>query len=31
MITRDGPRPTAVGELPVVINGLIQQIKTLKD
>lgn len=30
MITRDGPRPIAVGELPVAINGLIQQIKTFE-
>ncbi|MDU1321649.1 MAG: 6-phospho-beta-glucosidase [Clostridium botulinum] len=30
MITRDGPRQIAVGELPVAINGLIQQIKTFE-
>ncbi|MDS1005648.1 6-phospho-beta-glucosidase [Clostridium sporogenes] len=30
MITRDGPRPIAVGKLPVAINGLIQQIKTFE-
>ena len=30
MITRDGPRPIAVGELPVAINGLKQQIKTFE-
>ncbi|MCS4463866.1 hypothetical protein JTT01_05345 [Clostridium botulinum] len=31
MITRDGPKAIAVGELPIAINGLIQQIKPLKD
>ncbi|KRU23819.1 family 4 glycosyl hydrolase [Clostridium sporogenes] len=30
MITRDGPKAIAVGELPIAINGLIQQIKTFE-
>lgn len=30
MITRDGPKPIAVGQLPVAINGLIQQIKAFE-
>ncbi|NFD75625.1 6-phospho-beta-glucosidase [Clostridium botulinum] len=30
MITRDGPKAIVVGELPIAINGLIQQIKTFE-
>lgn len=30
MITKDGPKPIAAGELPVGINGLIQQMKTFE-
>ncbi|WP_125153488.1 6-phospho-beta-glucosidase [Clostridium rectalis] len=30
IITKDGPKPIAFGELPVGINGLIQQIKTFE-
>lgn len=30
MITRDGPKAITVGELPIAINGLIQQIKTFE-
>ena len=30
MITKDGPKPINVGELPVGVNGLVQQIKTFE-
>jgi 6-phospho-beta-glucosidase len=30
MITKDGPKPLAMGELPVQVNGLIQQIKSFE-
>lgn len=30
VITKDGPRPIAVGELPVAVNGLVQQIKSFE-
>lgn len=30
MITKDGPKPLAMGELPVEVNGLIQQIKSFE-
>jgi len=30
IITKDGPKPMAVGELPVQVNGLIQQIKSFE-
>lgn len=30
IITKDGPKPIAVGELPVAVNGLVQQIKSFE-
>ncbi|ALX50134.1 6-phospho-beta-glucosidase [Lentibacillus amyloliquefaciens] len=30
VITKDGPRPIAVGDLPVAVRGLIQQIKSFE-
>lgn len=30
VITKDGPRPVAVGELPVAVQGLVQQIKSFE-
>lgn len=30
VITKDGPKPLTFGELPIAINGLIQQIKTFE-
>ncbi|MFK9094561.1 6-phospho-beta-glucosidase [Bacillus salipaludis] len=30
MITKDGPKPLAVGELPIAVNGLVQQIKSFE-
>lgn len=30
VITKDGPKPIAIGELPIQINGLIQQIKSFE-
>lgn len=30
VITREGPVPMAVGELPVAVNGLVQQIKSFE-
>ncbi|MCP3740045.1 6-phospho-beta-glucosidase [Rossellomorea sp. BNER] len=30
VVTKSGPKPIAVGELPVAINGLIQQIKSFE-
>jgi 6-phospho-beta-glucosidase len=30
VITKDGPKPIAVGELPVAVNGLVQQIKSFE-
>ncbi|SHI63293.1 6-phospho-beta-glucosidase [Geosporobacter subterraneus DSM 17957] len=30
MITKDGPKPLAVGELPVAVRGLVQQIKSFE-
>ncbi|MBS4536129.1 6-phospho-beta-glucosidase [Clostridium sp. D2Q-14] len=30
IITKDGPKPMAIGELPVQVNGLIQQIKSFE-
>jgi len=30
VITRKGPKPLAVGELPVAVNGLVQQIKSFE-
>ncbi|MGL4742594.1 MAG: 6-phospho-beta-glucosidase [Sarcina sp.] len=30
LITKDGPKPINIGELPVSINGLIQEIKTFE-
>lgn len=30
LITKDGPKPLAIGELPVAINGTIQNIKTFE-
>lgn len=30
VITKDGPKPLAVGELPVAANGLVQQIKSFE-
>ncbi|UFJ41603.1 6-phospho-beta-glucosidase [Brevibacillus humidisoli] len=30
LITRDGPVPLAVGELPVAVRGLVQQIKSFE-
>lgn len=30
VITKEGPRPIAVGDLPVAVNGLVQQIKSFE-
>ncbi|WP_018923954.1 6-phospho-beta-glucosidase [Salsuginibacillus kocurii] len=30
VITKDGPKPLAVGELPVAVQGLVQQIKSFE-
>ncbi|MGF7088786.1 6-phospho-beta-glucosidase [Kroppenstedtia sanguinis] len=30
VITREGPRPLTVGELPVAVHGLVQQIKSFE-
>lgn len=30
VITKDGPKPIAVGELPYAVNGLVQQIKSFE-
>ncbi|MDZ5782661.1 6-phospho-beta-glucosidase [Marinococcus luteus] len=30
VITKEGPRPVAVGELPVAVQGLVQQIKSFE-
>ncbi|TMN21743.1 6-phospho-beta-glucosidase [Lentibacillus cibarius] len=30
VITKDGPRPIAVGDLPVAVRGLVQQIKSFE-
>lgn len=30
VITKDGPKPIAMGELPVAVNGLVQQIKSFE-
>lgn len=30
VITKDGPKPVAVGELPVAVRGLVQQIKSFE-
>ncbi len=30
IITKDGPKPLNIGELPIAINGLIQEIKTFE-
>ncbi|EJO5346918.1 6-phospho-beta-glucosidase [Clostridium botulinum] len=30
VITKDGPKPIAAGQLPIGVNGLIQQIKTFE-
>lgn len=30
VITKDGPKPLAMGKLPVAINGLVQQIKSFE-
>ncbi|MGL4656182.1 MAG: 6-phospho-beta-glucosidase [Sarcina sp.] len=30
VITKDGPKPLTMGELPVGLNGLVQQIKTFE-
>ena len=30
VITKDGPKPIAVGELPVAVRGLVQQIKSFE-
>lgn len=30
VITKDGPRPVAVGDLPVAVQGLVQQIKSFE-
>ncbi|PTM57891.1 6-phospho-beta-glucosidase [Desmospora activa] len=30
VITKDGPKPITVGELPVAVNGLVQQIKSFE-
>lgn len=30
VITREGPRPIAVGDLPVAVRGLVQQIKSFE-
>lgn len=30
MITKDGPKPLTIGELPLQVNGLVQQIKAFE-
>ncbi|UOY92525.1 6-phospho-beta-glucosidase [Ectobacillus sp. JY-23] len=30
IVTKDGPRPLAIGELPVAVNGLVQEIKSFE-
>jgi 6-phospho-beta-glucosidase len=30
VITKDGPKPLSMGELPVAVNGLVQQIKSFE-
>ncbi|MDZ5254767.1 6-phospho-beta-glucosidase [Clostridium sp. LIBA-8841] len=30
LITKDGPKPLAVGKLPVAVNGLVQEIKSFE-
>ncbi|MED1202775.1 6-phospho-beta-glucosidase [Heyndrickxia acidicola] len=30
VVTKDGPKPVSVGQLPVSVNGLIQQIKSFE-
>jgi 6-phospho-beta-glucosidase len=30
VITKDGPQPIAIGELPIQVNGLVQQIKSFE-
>lgn len=30
IITRDGPKPIAIGDLPVAVRGLVQQIKSFE-
>ncbi|NHM32908.1 6-phospho-beta-glucosidase [Neobacillus terrae] len=30
VISKDGPKPIAMGELPVAVNGLVQQIKSFE-
>ncbi|GEN56377.1 6-phospho-beta-glucosidase [Halolactibacillus alkaliphilus] len=30
VITKEGPRPIAIGDLPVVVRGLVQQIKSFE-
>jgi 6-phospho-beta-glucosidase len=30
VITKDGPKPITMGELPVAVNGLVQQIKSFE-
>ncbi|MEH6992480.1 PRD domain-containing protein [Neobacillus drentensis] len=30
MITKDGPKPIAVGDMPVAVRGLVQQIKSFE-
>lgn len=30
IITKDGPKPIAIGKLPIAVNGLVQQIKSFE-
>lgn len=30
VITKDGPKPVEIGELPIAVRGLIQEIKTFE-
>ncbi|MDV2687417.1 6-phospho-beta-glucosidase, partial [Alkalihalophilus lindianensis] len=30
VITKDGPKPIAIGDLPVPVRGLVQQIKSFE-
>jgi len=30
VITKDGPKPIAMGELPIAVNGLVQEIKSFE-
>lgn len=30
IITKDGPKPIAIGDLPVAVRGLVQQIKSFE-